>query len=285
MITAEEKHYHVTASTRGFFVNHCTEEEFNPKAANPSYLSHSLIELLNQISPLFKRNFALLQKRRTGRHPYERVPTPYQLYSWVGPHQEHSIDTIRAEDAFSSKLGYEEHIPGQTRDWNEELQTTRELPRKNLPERLLRERAIFKVHSDFVSAATRGAMAVIDGNVMAINPGEEAKMQMFIWNNIFFSLGFDVKDHYKDLGGDAAAYVAPRNDLQGVKVYNAVDLEGLFTLGTVVLDYRGYRVTAQSIIPGILEREQEQSVVYGSIDFGKTVGTLYLFESRYFNIL
>lgn len=47
--------------------------------------------------------------------------------------------------AFSSKLGYEEHIPGQTRDWNEELQTTRELPRATLPERLLRERAIFKV--------------------------------------------------------------------------------------------------------------------------------------------
>jgi len=281
VITAEDKHYHVTASTRGFFVNHCTEEEFNPKAASPSYLSHSLIELLNQISPMFKRNFALLQKRRTSRHPYERVPTPYQVYSWIGPQLDHNIDTIRAEDAFSSKLGYEEHIPGQTRDWNEELQTTRELPRKNLPERLLRERAIFKVHSDFVSAATRGAMAVIDGNVMAINPGEEAKMQMFIWNNIFFSLGFDVKDHYKDLGGDSAAFVAPRNDLQGVKVYNAVDLEGLFTLGTVVLDYRGYRVTAQSIIPGILEREQEQSVVYGSIDFGKTVVT----HQKYLDLL
>jgi len=55
----------------------------------------------------------------------------------------------------------------------------------------------------------------------------------------------------QDLGGDAAAFVAPRNDLQGVKVYNAIDLEGLFTLGTVVLDYRGYRVTAQSIIPGM----------------------------------
>ncbi|XP_023320484.1 clustered mitochondria protein homolog [Eurytemora carolleeae] len=281
VVTMEDKHYHITASTRGFYVNHSTEEEFNPKPANPSYLSHSLIELLNQVSTTFKRNFALLQKRRTSRHPYERVPTPYQIYSWIGPQLEHNIDTIRAEDAFSSKLGYEEHIPGQTRDWNEELQTTRELPRKNLPERLLRERAIFKVHSDFVSAATRGAMAVIDGNVMAINPGEEAKMQMFIWNNIFFSLGFDVKDHYKDLGGDAAAFVAPRNDLQGVKVYNAVDLEGLFTLGTVVLDYRGYRVTAQSIIPGILEREQEQSVVYGSIDFGKTIVT----HSKYLDLL
>jgi len=81
---------------------------------------------------------------------------------------------------------------------------------------LLRERAIFKVHGDFVTAATRGAMAVIDGNVLAINPGEDSKMQMFIWNNIFFSLGFDVRDHYKELGGDAAAFVAPRYDLHGV---------------------------------------------------------------------
>ena len=76
-MTLEEKHFHLTASIRGFFVNHTTEEEFNPKMASPSYLSHSLIELLNQISPMFKRNFILLQKRRTRRHPYEHVPTPY----------------------------------------------------------------------------------------------------------------------------------------------------------------------------------------------------------------
>lgn len=75
------------------------------------------------------------------------------------------------------------------------------------------------MHSDFVAGATRGAMAVIDGNVMAINPGEESKMQMFIWNNIFFSLGFDVRDHYKELGGDAAAFVAPVSCLFSPKVY------------------------------------------------------------------
>lgn len=60
-------------------------------------------------------------------------------------------------------------------------------------------------------------MAVVDGNIMPINPGEEAKMQMFLWNNIFFSLGFDVKDHYKDFGGDYAAHAAPSLDLQGDK--------------------------------------------------------------------
>ena len=63
----------------------------------------------------------------------------------MAPPTEHNVDAIRAEDAISQRLGYEEHIPGQTRDWNEELQTTRELPRKNLPDRLIRERAIFKV--------------------------------------------------------------------------------------------------------------------------------------------
>lgn len=281
VVTLEGKHYHITASTWGFYLNQITEDEFIPKPASPCYLCHSLIELLNILSNAFKRNFANLQKKRTSRHPFERVATPYQVYSWVSPTLENSIDALRAEDAFSSKLGYEEHIPGQTRDWNEELQTTRELARRSLPERLLRERAIFKVHSDFVAAATRGAMVVVDGNVMAINPGEDPKMQMFIWNNIFFSLGFDVRDHYKEVGGDAAAHVAPRNDLQGVRVYNAADLEGLYTLGTVVVDYRGYRVTAQSIIPGILEREQEQSVVYGSIDFGKTVVT----HTKYMDLL
>ncbi|XP_050322817.1 protein clueless [Bactrocera neohumeralis] len=271
VVTMEEKRFHISACPKGFYINQSTDEVFNPKPDNPSHLNHSLIDLLSQISPSFKRAFQQMQKKRTLRHAFERVATPYQLYQWTAPQLEHTIDAIRAEDAFSSKLGYEEHIPGQTRDWNEELQTTRELPRKTLPERLLRERAIFKVHGDFVIAATRGAMAVIDGNVLAINPGEDPKMQMFIWNNIFFSLGFDVRDHYKDLGGDVAAFVAPRNDLHGVRVYSAVDIEGLYTLGTVVIDYRGYRVTAQSIIPGILEREQEQSVVYGSIDFGKTV--------------
>ncbi|XP_055626056.1 clustered mitochondria protein homolog isoform X2 [Toxorhynchites rutilus septentrionalis] len=281
VVTMEDRRLHISACPRGFFINQSSDDVFDPRPDNPSYLCHSLIDLLSQISPTFRRCFAQMQKKRTQRHPFERVATPYQVYTWSAPALEHTIDAIRAEDTFSSKLGYEEHIPGQTRDWNEELQTTRELPRETLPERLLRERAIFKVHSDFVTAATRGAMAVIDGNVMAINPGEDSKMQMFIWNNIFFSLGFDVRDHYKELGGDAAAFVAPRNDLHGVRVYSAVDVEGLYTLGTVVIDYRGYRVTAQSIIPGILEREQEQSVVYGSIDFGKTV----LSHEKYLELL
>lgn len=76
-----------------------TNEEFNPKPATPNHLCHSLIELLSQVSVAFKRNFAVLQKKRTARHPFERVATPYQVYSWTSPLLEHTLDAIRAEDS------------------------------------------------------------------------------------------------------------------------------------------------------------------------------------------
>ncbi|XP_077051842.1 clustered mitochondria protein homolog isoform X2 [Siphateles boraxobius] len=281
VVTMEDRHFSITASTRGFYLNQSTTYSFNPKPANPSALSHALLDLLGHISPVFKKNFSALLKRRASTHPFERIATPFQVFSWTAPALDHTMDCVRAEDVISFRLGYEEHVPVQARDWNEELQATRELPRKSMTDRLMRDRAVFKANSDFVSTATRGAMAVVDGNVMPINPNEEPRQQMFIWNNIFFSLGFDVQDQYRDLGGEAAAHAAPVLDLNGVRAYWAVDQEELYLIGTVVIDYRGYRVTAQTIVPGILERDQAQSVVYGSNDFGKTVVS----DERYLELL
>ena len=42
-------------------------------------------------------------------------------------------------------------------------------------------------------------------------------------------------------------------------------------MGAVLIDYRGYHVFAQSIVPGLLQREHETSIVYGSMDNGKTI--------------
>uniref|UniRef100_H2Y5E8 Clu domain-containing protein n=1 Tax=Ciona savignyi TaxID=51511 RepID=H2Y5E8_CIOSA len=277
-VTAEQKRFHITASSRGFYVNQSDMETFNPKPAQGAHVYHCLIDLLGHISPVFKRNFQALNKKRFGRHPYERIATPFQVHSWTAPAIEHKVDVVRAEDSYSSRLLFEEHIPGQALHYifhtHAYDKVQKDDPLYNLrlesnPKRVMFSQKIINVHSDFVAAATRGAMMVIDGNVMAINPGDAKNMRMYIWNNIFFSLGFDVRDHYKNFGGNHAAFYAPCCDLNGVKAYSTLDTEGLYTLGTVVVDYRG-RITAQSIIPGILEREQEHSVVYGSIDFGKT---------------
>lgn len=43
-------------------------------------------------------------------------------------------------------------------------------------------------------------------------------MQVFIWNNLFFSLGFDISEHYRPLGGNTAAHAAALCDLRGAQV-------------------------------------------------------------------
>ncbi|MCP9258691.1 Clu protein [Dirofilaria immitis] len=153
----EGRRYHITCCTKGFYVNATTEAGFRP-TPSPSHkaIHHSLLDLLSSISMSFKRTMALILKKRSEKHIFERLPTPYQVNSWVAPVFEQTEDGIRAEDCTQPhKIGLEDHIPGQIRDWNEELQTTHELPRETLNERLIRERAIFKIHSDFVSAAIK----------------------------------------------------------------------------------------------------------------------------------
>lgn len=41
------------------------------------------------------------------------------------------------------------------RDWNEEFQTTRELPRENVQDRVFRERLTSKLFADYNDAAAR----------------------------------------------------------------------------------------------------------------------------------
>uniref|UniRef100_A0AAX7T2P7 Clu domain-containing protein n=1 Tax=Astatotilapia calliptera TaxID=8154 RepID=A0AAX7T2P7_ASTCA len=268
VLTMEDRELNITSSTR--VTQGSTAFNFNPKPAVPKTLCHSLVELLSQVSPAFRKNFTALQKKRVQQHPYERIAAPFQVFTWTAPHEDHTLDCVRAEETHASYMGQDEHT---SRDWNEELQGCRELPGSSLQERLHRERSIFKTNSDFVAAATRGATAVIDGNIMPINPGESPHLQMFMWNNLFFSQGFDVSEHYRPLGGNTAAHAAAICDLRGAQAYASVDIEGLHTIGTVVVDYRGVRVIAQTIIPGILEKNQEESIVYGSNDNGKTVFT------------
>ncbi|KAF3705704.1 Clustered mitochondria protein -like protein [Channa argus] len=224
------------------------------------------------------RGFYLNQVQQ---HPYERVAVPFQVFTWTAHHGDHTLDCVRAEERHAGHMGQDELTSVQSRDWNEELQGCKELPRSSHQERLHRERSFFKTNSDFVAAATQGAVAVVDGNIVPLNPGEAPHMQMFIWNNIFFSLGFNILDHYSPLGGNTAAHAAAICDLRGAQGYTSVDIKGLHTLGTAVVDYRGTRVIAQTIVPGILEKNQEQSVVYGSNDYGKTVFT----HSRFLELL
>nr|CAD2151370.1 unnamed protein product [Meloidogyne enterolobii] len=264
----EERRFHITCCTRGFFVNSSVGDVFKPEKSSVygNRIYHSLFDLLSDLSPHFKKTFSQILKTRADKHIFERLPAPYQLYHWIVPLVDNKLDQMRADDQIQPfRVGFEDHMPGQIRDWNEELQTTHDMPQTTFAERLCRDRARFKVNADFLQACVRGALAVIDGSVLSINPSDEPKMQMFIWNNIFLSLGFD------EIGGDAAAHASYSADLAAVQAYAHIDDPKLHTCGMAVIDLRGCRIMAQSIIPGILDREQHEPIVYGSFDSGKTV--------------
>ncbi|EDV22641.1 uncharacterized protein TRIADDRAFT_28748, partial [Trichoplax adhaerens] len=269
--TLEGETYNITASITGFFVNRTKDHIFNPAPSSEFPLSHTLAGLLNRISPLFKKNFLILQKVSLKTNPLELVPTPYQVFPWAVPKLDHGYDKQRAEDYSFARVGYEEHLAGQLRDWNDDFQSAKEMPTETIQEKIERDRTIFRVNTDFVAVATKGAIAVVDGNVVAMNPAEPERLRLYIWNNIFFSFAVDCRDQYKQLGGDIAAYRAAGQDVHAIDFVQKLDVDGLHTLETAVIDYCGRRIIAQSLIPGILNRSQENSVIYGSIDSGLTI--------------
>ncbi|EGG20979.1 hypothetical protein DFA_00848 [Cavenderia fasciculata] len=270
---------HVTANSNGFFVNSSTSTTFNPAPSTTRAIhTHNLHELLQQISPLFQRGLSHILQSITRRHPFELVPPVVPSNSWICRPQVNKYTASRANE---SNLNLPDpELRAQPRDWNEELQSLKELGKDSVQERVLRDRALVKVNADFVDAATRGAQLVVNKSIPPINPLENERAHMFVYNNIFFSFSLDTRDTYAECGGDRAARAAANNDLRGVKLFNLVDVEGISTINTAIIDYRGHRVIAQSLVPGILSNEKTSVVHYGSMDSGKSIVADAEFHTR-----
>eukprot|EP01102_Stenamoeba_stenopodia_P011896 TRINITY_DN3690_c0_g1_i2.p1 TRINITY_DN3690_c0_g1~~TRINITY_DN3690_c0_g1_i2.p1 ORF type:complete len:1154 (-),score=336.56 TRINITY_DN3690_c0_g1_i2:321-3782(-) len=273
-VTSENKAVTITAAVDGFFINSCTPTAFNPAPATPVKRYHTLVDLLSAISPLFAKSFNALINRYFEKHPFEVLPAIITTYPWIDRSKKHYNDPNRAEDYLLNSFETDPAARGVLRDWNEEYQTCKAFPKATIQDRIFRDRAISKVVYDFVEVATKGAVAIVNKSILPLNPMDAEKSHMYIFNNIFFSHALDARDIYLDIGGDKAAHKAANNDLKGVISYNTADVDGLHTLLTAMIDYRGYRLVAQSIIPGILHREETAVVLYGSKDHtnpGKTI--------------
>jgi protein TIF31 len=295
--TLEGKQFHITATPNGFFVNSTKgNSQFvpTPIGGGKQFNSHTLLGLLWEISPLFRKEFPKLLTARTKKHPFEVTPVPFPVPKWVDVHSKHQYDPNRSEETLLTILGNDPRT--QQREWNEEYQSCKELPSGTMEEKIIRDRTLFKIHCDFVDAATRGAQAVVDKCLLPVNPIDPEPNQVYIQNNIFFSFADDnyrseenepvvprrpVKEEASAAPLDQYAYSNANNDLKGVISFNEADVRGIHTLSSAIVDYRGYRVIAQSIIPGILQGDQGSKHVYGSIDDGKS----FAHEEKYHELM
>ena len=272
VVTLEGETIHITSSTSGYVLNNSTASKFDPSSRGQS--SHSLLYLLRSASPSFKRNYAELQKQRQTKDLLLTVPltNASTAQSWLLKSPDHKPDPWRVQKPY---IEYAFENNDSLRDWNEELQSTRELPVQPLQERILRSRLLQKTLYDFSAAAAKGAELLVKGELTALNPTEDPEAQMFIFNNIFFSRGLDGVGTFHRDGGDAAAHKAVSLDVNGVQVLSALDVEGLSTLGTCIVDYAGERIVAQSIVPGIFRQrpENESQIIYGGVDGRDAIAT------------
>ncbi|GJN22039.1 hypothetical protein PR202_gb09568 [Eleusine coracana subsp. coracana] len=337
VVTLEGNKYCITGNSRSFYVNRSNGNILDPRPTKQVLEASTLVGLLQKISAKFKKGFREVLDRRASAHPFENVQSLLPVTSWLGayPVPDHKRDAARAED--SVVLSYGTELIGMQRDWNEELQSCREFPHGNPQERILRGRALYKVTCDFVDAAVKGAVGVINRCIPPINPTDPECFHMYVHNNIFFSFAVDSdyehisKDQKPDckngsskstkvsspavgakpdknhagsceaanskpeephiVSDDASAeaqladseqatYASANNDLKGTKAYQEADISGLYNLAMAIVDYRGHRVVAQSIIPGILQGDKSDSLLYGSVDNGKKISWNESFHSK-----
>ncbi|KAL8906419.1 MAG: hypothetical protein Q9207_002043 [Kuettlingeria erythrocarpa] len=278
LTTNEGEQFQITSHVSGFFVNKSSNTKFDPlpKTSPKAVTAHSLLSLIESLSPSFHASFNSLMEVNSKRDPLatfqltSAIPSNPWLVSPVSSSATaHQPDLTRTQETYLlSGVENTETL----RDWNEEIQSTRELPRETVQDRVFRARLLAKLCTEFNEAAAKGAVLVARGEVAPLNPTESKDAQIYVYNNIFYSYGADGVGTFTSEGGDEAARVAVGKDVVGVKAVNQLDIPGLSTPGTIIVDYLGKRLVAQSIVPGIFKQREpdEQQVDYGGVE-GKDV--------------
>ncbi|KAH8602400.1 clustered mitochondria-domain-containing protein [Bisporella sp. PMI_857] len=272
--TNEGEQYQITSHVSGFYVNKSSSNKFDPfpRAAPKAHKAHSLLNLISELSTSFDASFQKYLDHQTTKEPlaHFQITNAAPANPWIVPSSvsslaNHESDITRTQESYL--VGGIENAE-TLRDWNEEFQSTRELPKDTVQDRVFRERLTSKLFADYNDAAARGAILVARGEVAALNPTETRDAQIFVYNNIFFSFGADGVGTFASEGGDEAARAATGKDVMGVRMVNQLDIDGLFTPGTVVVDYLGKRIVGQSIVPGIFKQRDpdENQIDYGGVD-------------------
>lgn len=276
--TLEGKTFHITASTAGYFVNNTSGEKFDPTISKKTQHSHSLLTLLKQISPAVEETISKNVNEVKEIDPLAFIKPTNTFFAapWIVNTANEIPDLSRTQNITDDSTN---------KDWNEEIQSARELPKESFSERLVRERLLNRTLFDFTETSIKEALEITKGNVLPLNIAEPPITHIYLKDNIFYSHAYDATGVYAELGGDAASRYATGKEPRGVSFVNKVDVEGLNTLGSTVIDYCGRRYLAQTPVPGIFRTgEGESLITYGSVDDNDSIASDEKFSNLFADI-
>lgn len=170
LTTLEGESVQLTCTFRGWFVSRSNTVNFDPtpRPSPKDFFAHSLLDLLHGLSPAFTAAFApIITREQTGSTPARDILaiSPLQqalpAQPWlVSPVPAVTADPVRQQIAYllTGAVG-SEGLEG-ARDWNDDLQLARELPRATMQDRVNREKNLARNHAEFTATCLKGCQAI-----------------------------------------------------------------------------------------------------------------------------
>jgi len=157
-------------------------------------------------------------------------------------------------------------------NWNARFQQALQMPQNTPLQRRARWHALGSVSKDFSAAAVTYGQIIIseyflhikDKSVKPKKVGGIAGGKKYLWRGILFKLADGSTGPW--VGSDEAAAKAAGHDLRGASTYFSLNVPGLHYALVALIDYKGFRMTAQAWLP-----INKKSLKLGSSDGGITV--------------
>ncbi|CAR30934.1 ZYRO0E05984p [Zygosaccharomyces rouxii] len=250
-VTLEGEVFHITAVPSGFYLNKSSETKFDPfprEAENDDhYVKPSLHQLIGMHSKKFFSHIENFEKKisKLDSAAYLKPTTTFLHKPWL-------ISSLPVETGDYLRLQENSYNFDTERNFNDEFQAVRELASDSLHERVEAERLLIRISHEFSAAASKTAMSILHGDLVAMNPESPLEEQIFLKDNIFYSFVTDVSGNFTGKGGDAAAFAAANQDLRTTNLLNRLNLRDVRYLLATIVDFAGKRILAQTPVPGLL---------------------------------
>ncbi|PWZ43715.1 Protein TSS [Zea mays] len=247
---------HVVASRKGFYL-----------AGKPQNVSHSLVDLLQQLSNAFANAYEALMKAFVDHNKFGNLPYGFRANTWlippiyVDPATKCPALPVEDENWGGNGGGCGRDGRYDRRCWSKEFSVLSRMPCKSEEERVIRDRKAFLLHNLFVDTAIfRAASTIrrlIDQSMNSIG-SRGATHGSNVFEEHIGDMNITVKKDEADASSkvddkvDGVAFcktgamdIAQKNLLKGLTSDENVLIKDSSTLGVVIVKHCGYTATVK----------------------------------------
>ncbi|XVE89045.1 hypothetical protein DITRI_Ditri19aG0118400 [Diplodiscus trichospermus] len=241
----------VVASVKGFYTT-----------GKHSFHSHSLLDLLQNLSQAFANAYESLMKAFVEHNKFGNLPYGFRANTWLVPppvaESPSNFLSFPLEDAQWGGNGGGQGRNGEydLRPWATDFEILASLPCKTEEERIARDRKAFLLHSQFIDVSIFKAVAAIQHVLSSkLNAKGTVNCQpdSVLYEDRIGDLSIIVKHDLADVNlqsevkfaghqssGMTANEIAQRNLLKGITADESVVVHDTSLLGTVIVRHCGY---------------------------------------------